>query len=526
MTSAQRAEAVATRRAQDRHAPLYHFIAPEGTAVPFDPNGAIWWKGRYHLFYIFQDPNLPQGGHCWGHASSADLVHWTYHPTALAPAPGDPDRGIFSGGAFIDAQGVPTIIYHGVGAGTCLARALDDDLIEWEKFPENPVIPETREGTEGDGVYNVFDPHCWLEGDTYHAILGGRVKPFDLRDTAYLFTSKDLINWRYERPFYSPHPHWTGEEEDCACPDFFYLPSASASASAGAGAGAGGEGRHCLVCISHPRGARYYLGDWRDGTFIPASHGRMNWPGGGCFAPETLLDGAGRRLFWAWAIESRPWFLDGKKALGVMTMPRVLSLGEDGELRVAPPVELQQLRQISAPSARRPGQKAGHGSGEETGPVSGEIVLTKAPQMLDLNGEALEILVGSSNAEHLELAVRHTPDGAETTLIVVDRVAGEISIDTSRSSLDEEVWRPEPVVGSQDRVDVPVQCAPMSLPDSEPLRVHVFVDRSMIEVFVNERVCVTGRAYPTRDDATGVAICGEGTAHIEAWRLSGADLVD
>ena len=279
MTVKQNVGTVADIVADDPHAPRWHFLAPERTAVPFDPNGAIWWRGRYHLFYIFQDPDLPHGGHCWGHASSADLLHWEYHPTALAPAPGDPDAGIFSGGAFLDKEGVPTIIYHGVGAGTCLARSTDDGLIVWEKHPGNPVIPEPKPGDPGDGVYNVFDPHCWLEGDTYYAILGGKVKPWNLRDTAYLFSSKDLATWHYLRPFYAPHPHWTGEEEDCACPDFFAL----------------GD-RHCLVCISHPRGARYYLGRWQDGTFIPEEHGRMNWSGGGCFAPESLLDGDGRRV--------------------------------------------------------------------------------------------------------------------------------------------------------------------------------------------------------------------------------------
>ncbi|MBT3346745.1 MAG: glycoside hydrolase family 32 protein [Gemmatimonadetes bacterium] len=518
MTAERRAVAVSRRRATDAHAPLFHFIAPEGPAVPFDPNGAIWWKGRYHLFYIFQDPDLPHGGHCWGHASSADLLQWTYHPTALAPAPGDPDTGIFSGGAFIDKTGVPTIIYHGVGAGTCLARALDDELIEWEKYPENPVIPETREGAEGFGVYNVFDPHCWLEGDTYYAILGGKVKPHDLRDTAYLFTSQDLISWRYERPFYHPHPHWTGEEEDCACPDFFYLPGSTA------GSVNPDQGRHCLVCISHPRGARYYLGDWRDGTFIPESHTRMNWPGGGCFAPETLLDGDGRRIFWAWAIEARPWFLDGKQALGVMTMPRVLSLGDDGQLRIAPPVELRQLRQgadLVTESSDGPGE-----SGDQSGTQVGsprerheELELTGQRQELSLAGDALEILVEADRLCRVELDVRRTPDGAETTSIILDPQAGSVSIDTTQSSLDADVWRSDPIVMADDRVDVPVQVAPLSVCDGDPLRLHVFVDRSIIEVFVNERVCMTGRAYPSRADATGVAIRGEGTVRIQGWQL-------
>ena len=143
----------------DPHAPTWHFIAPQGNCATFDPNGAIYWRGRYHLFYIFQDPSLPHAGHCWGHASSTDLLRWTFHPTALAAGEGDPETGIFSGNAFVNREGVPTILYHGCDAGMCLATAEDDDLIRWRKSPHNPVIPETQPGTPGWGIYNVFDPH-------------------------------------------------------------------------------------------------------------------------------------------------------------------------------------------------------------------------------------------------------------------------------------------------------------------------------------------------------------------------------
>lgn len=493
MTDGEHRQArVARIVAADPHAPLWHFIAPEGPAVPFDPNGAIWWRGRYHLFYIFQDRSLPHGGHCWGHASSADLVHWDYHPTALAPAPGDPDLGIFSGGAFVDRDGVPTIIYHGVGAGTCLARARDDDLIAWAKHPANPVIPEPKPGGPGWGVYNVFDPHGWLEGDTYCAILGGRVKPFDLRDTAYLFTSPDLVHWRYERPFYHPHPHWTGEEEDCACPDFFPL----------------GD-RHCLVCISHPRGARYYLGRWQDGTFVPQEHGRFCFPGGAAFAPESLLDGAGRRVMWAWAFEQRRHMLDGTAALGVMTMPRVLSLGADGGLRVAPPVELEGLRRDS---------------------WSRHVPLANGETILGLAGESLELSleVPATASGRIGLAVRRTPDDAERTEVTVDFAARTVAIDTSRAGLRDDAWRPFPLVGGGAQEDVPVQVAPLAVSAGEPLRLRVFVDRSIVEVFADERLCLTGRAYPTRADAVGASLLaqglGRGAAQVTAWRLAAVNV--
>jgi sucrose-6-phosphate hydrolase SacC (GH32 family) len=84
-------QTVAALMENEPHAPHYHFIAPEGKAHPFDPNGTIWWNERYHLFYIFQDAALPNGGHCWGHVSSADLLHWDFHPTALASPEGDSD---------------------------------------------------------------------------------------------------------------------------------------------------------------------------------------------------------------------------------------------------------------------------------------------------------------------------------------------------------------------------------------------------------------------------------------------------
>ncbi len=154
----------------------------------------------------------------------------------------------------MNKNGVPTIIYHGVKAGTCIATAEDDDLIRWRKSPHNPVIPIPKEGDEGWGVYNVFDPHAWMDGDTTYVILGGMVKPHDIRDTAYLFKSSDLIQWDYVGPFYNPDPDWTDESEDCACPDFFKI-----------------DDRHMLLCISHRRGTRYYLGGFKTGRLSPRS---------------------------------------------------------------------------------------------------------------------------------------------------------------------------------------------------------------------------------------------------------------
>jgi sucrose-6-phosphate hydrolase SacC (GH32 family) len=61
--------------ASDQHRPRYHFVIPEGMAHPFDPNGAIYWNRRYHLFYIFQpyQPVKRHRGDCWAHISDSIL---------------------------------------------------------------------------------------------------------------------------------------------------------------------------------------------------------------------------------------------------------------------------------------------------------------------------------------------------------------------------------------------------------------------------------------------------------------------
>ena len=84
----------------------YHLAHP-GTTAPGDPNGAFYWKGRYHLHYIYE----AKDGVSWAHVSSTDMVHWKWHPTTLTPA--TMGHGLFSGTGFVTKEGKPAIIYHG-----------------------------------------------------------------------------------------------------------------------------------------------------------------------------------------------------------------------------------------------------------------------------------------------------------------------------------------------------------------------------------------------------------------------------
>ncbi len=482
--------------------PTYHVSAlpDEGLCRPYDANGCIFWKGRYHLMYIFQHPTR---GHSWGHLSSADLVDWTYHPAALVPQPGDPDSGIFSGNAFVDKDGTPWLCWFGIGAGVCIAKAADDDLIRWEKHPKNPIIPIPKAGQPGHGVYKVWDPYLWLEGDTYYCLLGGNQHE-DGEDTLYAMKSKDLVTWEPLHRFYRADPSWTVPGEDCSCPDFFRL----------------GD-KHVLMCISHKVGGRAYVGRFEKEKFFPERHVRMNWPGGHFFAPESLVDDRGRRIFWAWVTDPRTITTQRSTGSGVQSLPRVLSLADDGTLRVAPVPELERLRQ----NHRSTGRQAIR--------ADSELTLAK------FRGDRLEMAfeIDPGDAKKVGVAVRCSPDGAEQTLVWYDVAAGQLVMDMSRSTRrDDVVYTPGPLdSGGMRRAEdnrnpkLSVE-APFRLGAGEKLRLRFFLDGPMLEVFAADRQCITQQVFPSRADSLGVKLLargGEATLlSAQAWDMAPAKFVD
>jgi beta-fructofuranosidase len=423
--------------------PTYHFVSPTSLdCMRFEPNGAFCWKGRYHLGYIYQD----QGTHCWGHASSDDLLHWKRHPPMLTPNPGDPDQGLFSGNAFVDHKGRVVIHYHGVGAGNCIAVAADDQLNVFKKLAANPVMKDPG-----------WDPHGWLEGDNYYSISGGNPP------SLYKAIDEDQTKWKLLGKLMSRDMPEVEKDEDISCPDLFRL----------------GDKR-VLLCISHKRGARYYVGRFENEQFHPERHERMNWPGGACFAPETLLDAKGRRVMWAWAIGSP----------SSMTLPRILSMGKDGALRIEPAPELEALRR----NPRR---------------LDNQLVKADSESVLErVNGDALELRVriDPKHATRCGLKVRRSPDGGEETVIEYHPAKKSLRIDLAKSSLSRGVRYKTYVMTGADNPDVTAQKAPFELKPGEPLELRVFLDKTMLEVFANGRQCLTQRIYPTRPDSQGIAL--------------------
>jgi sucrose-6-phosphate hydrolase SacC (GH32 family) len=457
-----------------------------------DPNGPIFWKGKYHLFYQYSRNAAVAQLMEWGHASSIDLIHWTHHAIALTPGPGD---SCFSGCA-VDNNGVATFVYHGASTGTSIATSQDDDLIHWTKHPANPVIPIPKPGQ--NVPYKVFDPSAWKHNGMWYVMTGwGRCfarldEPEG--DTAFLFKSPDLVHWEYVHPFYQSDRRWTDADEDCAVPNFFPLGK-----------------KWVLFFASHKRGAQYYIGRYENDHFYPEQHGRMNWSGGQVIAPITMLDGKGRRIFFAWLNEAR---VEARHRAagwaGCMAIPRVVSLADDDTLRTKPVPEIERLR-------------LNHRE-------RGEFVLDANSEVKidQIRGDRLEIQLEISlgDAQQCGLLVRCSPDGSEQTRLMYDAAAKKFTVDGSKASLIADEPPFVPVLPDEER-KIRAQVAPFELAAGEPLKMRVFLDRSVVEVFLNDgRQTMSQRIYPSRDDSMGIRVFSRGgkakVTKIEAWDMAAA----
>ena len=484
--------------------PAYHFAFPEDDGRPGDPNGAFFANGRYHLMFLY---NRSGDGFAWGHASSKDLLHWRFHPDAIGP--GDGDEGCFSGGAFVDRDGRAWLSYWGLwGArGICLASSADEHYDTWTKHPANPVIAGTDFGfcetTDTDGkplAYGTADPsQIWEKDGRYYMLTGnlpllnkfGRVENPEPRftgDHLYLFVSDDLAHWEYLHEFYESKRKWTDASEDDMCPSFLPLPTTPR--------GGKPSGSHLLLYISHNKGCQYYIGryDTKRDRFLPTSHGRMTWNDNAYFAPESVIDDKGRHVMWTWIFDDRPeevWRERGWN--GRYGLPRTLWRGEDGALRMAPVDELKTLRQ------RVRGRVA------FDVPANGEVDLDKfGKELLELE----VVFKPGKGRDRYGVKVCRSADGREETVVGYDPAKGALFVDTTKSGL-----------GFGRKI---VEEAPLKLAKGEDLKLRIFIDRGIVEVYANDRQAIARAIYPTlagRGIRAFAGKTGASVASFRAWEL-------
>jgi len=454
--------------------PTYHLTPPANWLN--DPNGLIRWNGQYHVFYQYNPGGPFHNTIHWGHAVSDDLVTWEDEPVALSPSPGGPDRDGCWSGCAVDDDGTATVLYTGGNGRTqlpCLATAGDDDLRRWQKYADNPVIaepPAELDIHETDHWEAEFRDHnVWREGDTWHHLVGTGL--VDAGGAALLYTSTDLREWTYEGPlFVSGDP----AESVWECPELLDL------------------GEKQLLHVSNYEDVRYFLGEVRDGEFVADHEGLLDH--GDFYAPQSM-DVGDRYLTWGWLPEARDQSAQWDAGWsGALSLPRVLSV-EDGRLRQRPAGEIEALR-------------------ERELPVPDSIALGDGEwHTLDTAGSALELQfeIRLEDASAFELSVFEAPDGTECTPIRYTH-EGELAVERSPASCDRRAST------DVQRMDVP--------PYDEPLSLRVFLDGSIVELFANERHCLTSRVYPTRADSTGVSVVAEGgraaVSSVAGWELGSA----
>ena len=480
----------------DPYRPIYHF----GAANWFgDPNGLCYWQGKYHIFYQGYLPGMT--GVCWGHAVSDDLVRWQDLPFAFAADKSD--LSCFSGQTWVEEERV-VAIYHGKGKGNCIAESSDPLLLNRRKNPGNPVIPD-GEPSEDGYPYRVFDPCIWKEEDGYYSLSGtSRGFPRERRKTCnHLFHSKDLTHWDYLHPLVEDDSFCT-MGDDGACPNFRPI----------------GNGKHILTLFSHRTGSRYYIGDYDKKThkFTIDYHRRFNHNGtigSGIGTPSVTVDHKGRNITIFNYMECYK-NLDSHPANGVFSLPLVMKAKDHFPLHDRPYNELKALR--FNPCTIEPAEEVESLRFNGTKLENISVRANEELVLKGIEGRSIEIRarLNMNEAREAGFYVLRSPGGEEKTKISVmnlfhGKFPDSLIIDTTQSSLRNDI------------VCRPPENAPIAIREDHIVELRIFIDRSLIEVFVNSDQFASVRVLPDREDSRGVSIFAKGDAvkllSLESWQM-------
>ncbi len=456
--------------ARDPNRPEYHLLPPHNWMN--DPNGPIWWKGKYHLFYQLNPHAAVWGDMHWGHAISADMVHWRHEPIALSPTPGGPDSaGCFSGSAVV-YQGVPTVIYTGVQNAPpalatirdgsdklretqLLATAEDDELLHWKKLAE-PVIAAPPAGM---AVTGFRDPCPWREADGWYMAVGSGVRGEG--GCVLLYRSQDLRQWEYLHPLAEGAP--TGRTaanpvdsgDMWECPDFFEV-----------------NGRHCLLYSTEGK-VLWTTGNYDRHTHRYTATRQGVLDHGAYYAPKSFLAPDGRRILWGWIPETRPEaeFAAAGWA-GAMSLPRVLGIDADGQLTMTVAAEAEKLRR---------------------GRVRTVVQSNASRRKLE------------SLCQEMELRTTPMTKTASVRLLVDGAAVWELALD---------------LAGRTARCDGKTFAMAALNPAKPALR--MFLDGSVIESFAGRTQAITSRCYGLKPGRTEleVAAAGAGGSEFTRWPLA------
>lgn len=452
--------------------PQFHFSPAQNWTN--DPNGTVYYDGEYHLFFQYNPFGNTWGHMSWGHAVSKDLVHWKQMPVAIPEAN---NVMIFSGSAVVDrdntsgfgtAKNPPMVaIYAGYHTDT----KIQDERIAystdhgrtWTKYKGNPVI--------AIGSKNFRDPKVFWYAPGHHWIM---IVALSDQHKVRFYSSPDLKHWKLEGEF-GPKGATGGVWE---CPDLFPLRV---------------EGDSSLVkwvleiglnpgSVAGGSGGQYFIGNFNGKTFRPDSAITTGpddayWVdyGKDFYAATSWSDipeSDGRRIWIGWLdnweyakqAPTTPW-------RGAQSIPRSLHLKSYpyGMRLIQQPVrELKELR----------GKHYHYANLELDGPNS---ILKKD----GVEGTSYEVdaVFRAGNSDRFGLKVRKG-NGQETT-VGYDAINRDMYVDRTKSG------------NTGFSPDFPgIQKGPLA-PEGDKIRLHIFVDRSSVEVFGNDgQTVITDTIYP------------------------------
>ncbi|MEJ7138224.1 glycoside hydrolase family 32 protein [Amphibiibacter pelophylacis] len=445
------------------HRPIFHLTAPSGWIN--DPNGVCHHGGRYHVYYQHNPGANRWGDIHWGHASSADLVHWRDEPLALAPSPGDDQGGCFSG-SFARVDGMPTMFYTGYTPQRqvqCVATS--QDMIRWTKHPQR-TLAEPPPGVE---AHDFRDPYVFAHEGWWYMVLGAGQE--HRRAQCLIYRSPDGVHWEDRGVlFAAPHARHGVMWE---CPNLFPL----------------GDRWVLTVSLWQGPGALAWVGRFEGERFLP-DHEMVLDGDSGAFAHLAMRAPDGRTLQWAWMNEQRDQgLIDLDGWAGALSVPRELSLDARGRLLQAPAAEVALLRGDAADVAA-------------TGLDQGVLHRFQG-RHLDI-----EAVFEAPERGRQGLNLCAAPDGSEFTRVVYQPEMRRLSIERARSSLTREV--------SHQNLH-----AHLALDPAEALELRVLLDGSVLEVFANRRVCLSTRVYPQSAASRLGEVFSEGPARAQCavWRM-------
>jgi len=440
---------------EDRWRQSFHLCPPQGLIN--DPNGLIYWQGAYHVFYQWNPDGCVHQNKHWAHVRSTDLIHWQVLPVALAPDMAYDAHGCYSGSA-VDLGDSMALLYTGNVRDDrggrlsyqCLAHSSDG--VHFEKF--GPVIDGERSGYTG----HFRDPKVWRQDGAWYAVIGAQ-RAADLKGSVVLARSVDLRSWQMLGELIEPVDACYMIE----CPDLFAL-----------------DGESVLICCRQIEETRdgetrcddlagYLIGevDLNTAKFLHGDFRSLD-RGFDFYAPQTLLAPDGRRLMIGWmGLPSQPDTPSVESGwTHCLTMPRELSV-EHGRLRQRPLRELASLRgeTISMPDTAVAAMEAvslPHAPGDAWEldlSIAAECGADWVLQLFDSDEQALRLVCDGSSGKLALL--RHCPAAGQF------HESRECEIETGVT------------------------------------RLQLFVDRSSVEIFVNDGEEVfTTRCYPARGLAT------------------------